>query len=249
MKRETAKNIHYATGFAYWIENPDWFIGNPVSDTALRAVRALPFGLYEATKKAFYDTSKVIAVSGESVVVANGADKVDKFMFRYPGKMPLDVFRDRVSLEAGVVTSYLAGIALPTQVSIKQAQIFRNPQTQVSAVTQTQERLDLGANPAIDMDVILAETASPCIDKTARDLEVLVQGVGRLLGDHGYYPDIAHSAGNLRRNSINGAVKLIDIMPLYETGTRLIGDRPANVIPHIQENIQAYQEFVGQYGG
>lgn len=212
-------------------------------------MRALPLRVHEPLKRAFYDTDKVIAVNGETVVVANGVDKVDKFMFRYPGKMALEAFRDHVEQEIGAITGYLAGIALSTQVSIKPAYIFRRPQVHVNAVAQTQTRLDLDIDAAMDLNTTVQEAPSPNLDRTARDVESLLSGTERLVDDYGYYPDIASNSGNLRRSIFDGSVTLIDVMPFYANGSRLIGGRPPNVIPHIQRNIQGYQEFVGQYGG
>jgi hypothetical protein len=234
---------------AYWIENPDWHTGNSFADTALKAVRALPFKVHEPLKRSFYNTDNLIAVNGESVVVARGPNEVNKFMFRYPGKMATEAFFDHVRDEVGVVTEHLAGVALPTMVSIRSADIFKNPEARVDTVTQTQRKIDLDINGPLDLDLLNKARREPLIDRTARDLEILVTGTERLVSEHGFYPDAAHGGGNVRVNSINGAVTLIDVMPFYANGSRLIGDRPPNVIPHLQSNIAAYEEFVGQYGG
>lgn|GEM_PF-2918310 len=200
-------------------------------------------------KNRFYDTTRLIAVNGESVVVRSGADEVDKFMFRYPSNMALDVFHGHVSREIGEVTTHLAGIALPTSVAIKPARIFRNPHTEINAVAQTQALLDLDLNAELTPKKLLQLTpADQRTDRTARDLERLVRGSKELREQQGLYPDIANAGGNLRRNVSDGAVTLIDVMPFYQDGTRLIGSAPPNIISHVQQNLASYEAFVGQYG-
>jgi len=249
MNRRTARVIHQTTNLSYWLENPNWSTGKPISDFGCRIIRLLPFSLHEIQKQIFYDPDKVLAVSGETVVTKSGAGKVDKFMFRYPGKVSLEAFESQVRHEVGIVTTCLAGVALPTEIAIKPAAVFRNHNTIVPAVTQTQERLDLSLNPALDLETVSYEPSSPARDKTAKDLERLLEGTDTLITDFDYYPDIANSSGNLRRNILDGSIALIDVMPYYTTGKRLIGDNPPNAVPHITSDIQDYQEFVGQYGG
>jgi hypothetical protein len=235
---------------AFWMENPNWHSGVGWFDLACKAVQALPFSPHELQKRAFYDTEKVLAVNGETVVAVNGPDKVDKFMFRYPGRMALTVFGAHVYEEVASVTEHLAGVALPTRVDIKEAQIFRRPKSKVPAVVQIQERLDLDVHTAMDLAVLSEESKSPLRDRTAQDIEKLLEGTGILVTNFGYYPDLANNSGNLRRSVLDGAVSLIDVMPFYADGSRLIGDNPPpNVIPHIQDNIQSYEKFVGEYGG
>lgn len=247
MRRSTARSIHAVTNLAYWIENPEWWTGNAAADTALRVVRALPFGMHKMLKQAFYDIDKVLAVNGETVVAANGPDKVDKFMFRYPGKIALMTFEAHAKDEIGALTSSL-DIALPTQVGIKPAYVFRNPATYIDTVTQTQRRLNLSLEGVFDLNDLKREDRSPKLERTARDMENLVTGAEHLVRQHSFYPDIADSSGNLRRNIFDGSLTLIDVMPFYADGSRLIGDAPPNIIPHIQNNLQNYQEFIGQYG-
>lgn len=249
MNRGSARAIHSVTNMAYWIENPDWCTGNAVANSALKAVRSLPIKLHEPLRNYFFNTQKLIAVNGESVVVESGPDKVDKFMFRYPSKMALEAFHGHVEAEVGAVTQHLAGVALPTSVSVKPALIFRNPRSQVEAVAQTQTKLDLEAHTVLEPETLQSLPTGAVSDKVAHDLDTLVTGTERLVDEHGFYPDIAGSGGNLRVNLFDGAVTLVDVMPFYENGSRLIGDRPPNVIDHLQGNLALYQDFAGQYGG
>lgn len=230
------------------MENPDWNSGNPILDMVCRGMRALPFSVHKAQKELFFDTDRLLAVNGESVVVANGADKVDKFMFRYPGRMACETFKDHVSHEVGAVTTCLAGVALDTEVSIKPASVFRNPKTSVLAVVQTQPRLDLATHRPIDLAAVAGEAKSPRSDRTARDLETMLKGTRILAERHGYHPDVAHSSGNLRCSIRDGSVTLLDVMPIHEDGSRLIGDRPPGLLGNTLDNLEAYQAFVGQYG-
>lgn len=241
--------MHSTANMAYWIENPDWHTDNPFADAGLAVVRALPLRAHDRLKKHFYNTDGLIAVNGESVVVTNGSDKVDKFMFRYPGKMALEAFRGHVEAEVGAVTHYLAGVALPTSVSVKPARIFRNPNTQVDAVAQTQAKVNLDAHVELSPGMLYSLPRGAVTEKAARDVDTLVAGSKRLVREQGFYPDIAKNGGNVRINLRDGAVTLIDVMPFYENGSRLIGDQPPNVVEHLQDNLALYERFAGQYGG
>lgn len=249
MKRQTARRIHLATNAMYWMERPDWFTGNSVLDTGLRMVRGLPFSVHGALKKTFFHTENLLAVNGESVVVARG-EMVDKFMFRYPRVLNLDQFRQNVEHEVGVVVAALGGIALPTQVSIRSADILRSRRP-VRAVTQTQTRLDLNTHVPFYPEMLKTSSSSvrnnKLLDTTARTMASLLQGIEVLVG-RGYYPDIGPGSDNLRYNTENGGLCLVDVMPVYTNGSRLIGDRPLHIVPAIKESIAAYQEFVGRYG-
>jgi hypothetical protein len=247
MNRVTAKRMHEATNITHWLEVPGFGDGNPVLKSLCTAVRALPFSTHEVLKKSFFDTDKVIAVFGESVVVDGAAGQVDKFMFRYPGRMSLEDFRDHVDEEVGTLTRCLPSIALSTEVSIKTARVFRSRRTHTQAVAQTQEKLDLDIHAPFDMDNVLLESASKTKDRTAKDLEVLLAGIDHLVTEHGYYPDVADNSGNLRRSVVDGSISLIDVMPVYTNGERLIADG-AVILPEALANIACYQTFVGQYG-
>jgi hypothetical protein len=249
MKQSTAKLLHEATNITYWLGNPDWDAGSPVRHMALVPVRRVIRGVHAVQKTIFFDTSQLIAVSGESVVVANGHDKVDKFMFRYPDDVTLDVFRENVASEVGAVTSMLAGIALPTDVSIKPARIFRNHSTAVDAVVQTQPRLDTEVYVPLDVGALCEEWRSPSLDRTAKDLEWIVTANEELERSFSWTPDLAQSSGNVRRSSVDGAVRLIDVMPLYTYGGRLIGDSPPGILAASRASIVSYEVFVGRYGG
>lgn len=247
MNRLTAKRIHEFTNITFWAEKPGWDTGNAVLNLACRGLCRLPFSVHEVQKRLFYNTNRVLAVSGETVVATNGSSLVDKFMFRYPPRLSLLEFNNRVEHEVGLVTSFLASIALPTQVSIKDADIFRRARSSVPAVTQTQFRLNLDTHPPFNLDEVKAEKPSIATDNTARDLEQLVTGVQSLAAEYGYYPDLAQSSGNLRRAAATGSLTLIDVMPVYADGGRLIGDR-ATIMPSVLGHLAEYEAFVGQYG-
>lgn len=247
MNRSTAKAIHEATNITFWGENPEWDPGNTVARFACTALRKLPFSVHELQKRAFFNMDRLIAVNGESVVASCG-DMVDKFMFRYSKKMSLETFESAVAEEVSAVTCSLAGIALPTKVGIKPAYVFKNPHSQLPAVAQTQTRLDLATHLPMDLIKVNEDSLVLRRDKTARDIETMLRGSERLAEEFGYYPDVAFSSGNLRRNSVDGTVTLIDVMPLYADGNRLINDHTPGILLTSQENLRAYGEFVGQYG-
>lgn len=249
MRRSTAKHIHEATNIAYWMEKPNWDPGSAAFNLICKAFQILPFSVHEIQKKAIFDTERLIAVNGETVVATSGTDKVDKFMFRYPNKMPLETFKKHVAREVGAVTTCLTGIALTTEVGIKPADIFRHIRRPVPTVVQTQQRLDLGIHRALSLSELESEAASPRLDRTARDLEKMLYGTGTLAAEYGLFPDLADNSNNLRRSTLDGAVTLMDVMPIYADGDRLIGDHPPGLLAHAQKNIQNYQAFVGRYGG
>ena len=248
VRRSIAKHIHESTNIAYWMENPNWDSGSAAFNLICRAFRALPFSVHDAQKRIFFDSERLIAVNGETIVAKSGLGKVDKFMFRYPGKMPLETFKEHVAHEVGAVTSCLAGIALPTEVSIKPADIFKHVRHPIPTVVQTQQRLDLDIHKALDLNEVEAEATSPLRDRTARDLERMLQGIDTLAAGYEFVPDIAHNSGNLRRSTLDGEVTLMDVMPIHPDGDRLIADHPPGLLEHATENIHNYQAFVGQYG-
>jgi hypothetical protein len=248
MNRRTAEAIQATTNLTFWGENPGWQTDNPALKLICKALQALPFSLHEAQKRVFFDTARLIAVSTESVVVANGTDKVDKFMFSYPASMSLETFESRAEREIGAVAVCLAGIALPTEVGIKEAYIFKRHKAHVRAVAQTQDRLDLNVHPAFDVARLVEEPESAMLDRTVKDLEKLLHGAALLEADFGYFPDIANSSGNLRRSLVDGGVTLIDVMPFYENGSRLVGDSPIGLMDKTQTNLHNFEALVGQYG-
>lgn len=245
MNRAVARGVHKTTNIGFWLENPDWNPGGLVPQTACAIARALPFSFHEFQKRLWF-TDELIAVNGESVVAANGTQKVDKFMFRYPGNIALEAFKNSVAHEVGTVTSYLAGIALPTEVSIKAASILKYGKP-LPTVTQTQMRLDLTEHRPLDINSLIQQAGCRQHDQTARDLEQLICGVDEMAGREGLYPDLAMSSGNLRHSQATGALTLIDVMPIYEQGGRLIGDT-ANILENTLAAIQECKTFVGQYG-
>ena len=240
-----ARAIHETTNASYWAENPDWSTGNPAGDLALSALRKLPFSVHELQKSILFKHAPTVTVSGESIVVM-GDDTVKKYMFRYPGIMSPEDFYINVLNEINAVTRTLATIALPTIVSVEDAQIFKWPLSSTEAVTQTQEKLDLTANPALTMED-LTVNATKHLGETARDLDILLSNIQKLSLDNALYPDIAFSSSNLRRNIHTGAVTLIDVMPIHLNGTRLIGDHPSK-LPHSREAKKSIEEFVGHFG-
>jgi hypothetical protein len=245
MNRVIARAIHETTNITFWMENPEWKTGNPVGDFALSTLRKLPFSIHEFQKNHVFKDSDAITVSGESVVLAH-PHTVQKYMFRYPGSMPLDEFYQHVNAEVGAVTSTLAKIAIPTTVHVESADIFKRPFGKTDAVVQTQLRVDLADNPALSLED-LDEYPTRQFDTTANDLDILLRDIQKLSTDHGYYPDIAFSSSNLRKNVHTGNVTLIDVMPIYEDGARLIGDSPSK-LPHTLDAIKNIEDFVGKFG-
>jgi hypothetical protein len=231
MNRKTAEIIHSATNMTYWFENPNWFPGPNVVDSALKVFRLLPVSIHDIQKKVLFKNN-VIAVSGESVVARQNNDTVHKYMFRYPNDVNLGYFRKEAESEIGLVTNYLSGIRLG----------------KIDAVTQIQPYVSLQENPALTSTSELDELTLKAKDQAARDLEYLVKGTAALYDDYGFHPDIANSAGNLRINPNSGDITLIDVMPIYDNGSRLIGDTPANILEHAQQNARAYENYIGSYG-
>ena len=248
MNSSTAGRLHEATNAAFWLSNPDWSAGNIVADGILRATRPLWAATYRGLVRTVYNPNVILAVNGESVVAEAGNNCVDKHMFRYPQKLSLNEFETVVKRDVGTVSTYLAGIALATQVHIKPARIFKNPSTSLPAVTQTQPRLDLQIHHRLDLEKLHCEPSGPIKDATARDLELLIQGSAKMIDECGKYPDITRSSGNLRRSLIDGSVTLIDVLPFYENGSRAIGDTPREAVQSSQNMLVEFGEFVGRYG-
>ncbi len=248
MKRETAGRLHETVNLAFWFGNPDWSTKNKAADAALFVTRPIWRAAYGGLTRAFFDTDKVLAVNGETVVAKNGDDLVDKHMFRYPHELAIEEFKRIVSEDVEIVTTNLAGVALATEVSIKPAFVFRNPETYVQAVTQIQRRLDLGTYGALNLDIVEDEPDGRNKDQTARDLELVLKGSAILISDFGRYPDIARSSGNLRRSQIDGSVTLIDVMPFYANSSRAIGDSPGGAIESMQSDLARFDQFIGSYG-
>lgn len=248
MKSESADKLHQAVNLAFWFSNPDWSTHNKALDTTLAVTRPFWRVAHNRLMSTFFDTDKVLAINGESVVAKNGDNLVDKHMFRHPKDISIEEFEASVREDVGLVTRNLAGVALPTLVSIKPAYVFRNPETHVQAVTQTQRRLDLDVHSALNLDTVLEEAAGKNKDRTAKDLELVLTGAAILINEFGRYPDIARSSGNLRRSQEDGSITLIDVMPFYDNGSRAIGDRPKGAIESMQHNLARLDEFVGSYG-
>ena len=162
--------------------------------------------------------------------------------------MNLSTFETNVRNEINIVMEYLGGVALSTSVDTKPADILKHVRKLPLVVTQSQSLINLTENPELSMLTLLQAPHSPQLDRTARDLEKLTEGSKRLLADYEYFPDIANNSGNLRRNNSDGAVTLIDVMPFYANGSRLIGDYHPNIIDHIQKNTAEYEAFAGSYG-
>lgn len=208
--------------------------------------RAKQFNTYECLKKVLF-AKTVVAVNGESVVVHDHTE-VNKFMLRYPGDMPIKMFEASVTSEVSAVTSRIGSIALDTDVSTRQASIFRNPNSSVMSVVQTQRKLDLDLHMDVNLDQLAELPMDSNLDRTASDLELLLERTGDLIAHDGFYTDLAIGSGNLRRNISDGSITLIDVMPFYIDGSRLIGDHPEGIIPRLQYDIACYQEFVGKFG-
>jgi hypothetical protein len=240
-----ARAVHETTNASYWAENPDWSTGNPVGDLALRGLRRLPFSVHEMQKNLLFNHSAAVTVSGESIVVM-GDDTVKKYMFRYPSVMDPDTFYVNVMNEIEAVTQVMDRSALPTEVSVEEARIFKWPLGAAEAVTQTQEKLNLVENPALTLDDLFVN-ATLHLSETARDLDILICNAQKLAMDYDLYPDIAFSSSNLRRNIHTGSVTLIDVMPIHADGTRLIGDHPSK-LPKTKNAIETIKAFLGNFG-
>ena len=112
-------------------------------------------------------------------------------------------------------------------------------------VVQTQEQLDLCNYPAFDLRS-LQEKDPNSRGHAAKQLAALLEGADRLL-PQGFYPDISVSSDNLRM-ARDGSLALIDVMPVYTDGTRLIGDRPPRIVERISEALDTYRRFEGKFG-
>lgn len=245
MREITARRIHEATNMTYWLGNPEWFTGNPITDRLLRFSKPAWRTIHQIMLSQLFDMSKVIAVSGETVVARNGNSHVDKFMFRRPASTTLESFFYTVDHDVETVNRYLGGVSLPTLVDIKYASVFRHSTNSITAVTQTQRRLDLSLHARLDTAEIENEANGPKKDKTLRDLEKLLEGSYRMADIEGKYADVAPASGNVRRNITDGSVTLIDVTPFYANGSRAIGDHPHDIINSIRTSLQNFEQVLG----
>lgn len=245
MNRRVAQFVHSSTNITYWYENPEWQPGPAPFNAALRAYRKIPFSLHEFQKDQLF-SSNVIAVNGESVVARIDDETVQKYMFRYPRKMTRDEFKQGVTREVGLVTSYLSAVALPTMVSMVNTEVIRLGS--IDAVTQTQPYLSMYENPALSNPDDMERLSIRAKDTAAFQLEAMLKGIDEMYAEHELHPDIANSAGNLRLRPETGDVSLIDVMPIYSNGSRLIGGKPPKLLEHAQENVRRFEDFVGSYG-
>ncbi len=237
-----ARRLHRVMNSAFWVENPKWEANNAPARIACKAVRKLlPFSLHDLSKTAFLTNQEAI-VNGESIVVPDG-DFVNKYMCRRPPYLSLEQFEVGVREEISAVIHHLGGIALATEVSIQDADIFRWPLQSVKAVTQRQKRLDLDEYPALTNEML---TNGKTSEQTARHLEQMLRGIEQLAEVEGLYPDLGESTGNLRVSK-EGNLILIDVMPTYESGGRLINDG-ARALPSTLARIALFQEHVGSFG-
>ena len=250
MNRRIAKRIHEVTNAAYWLEHPEFTRTSKFQTAAMEAYRKiLPFSPHKVLKNLFFSSKNLLAVSGESVVVAAGEDSVDKYMFRYPKGMDIATFRDTAEQQIRLVKRHLGEIALDTKVSIRSADIFRLPIGPVSAVTQTQPRVNTELNRPMRLSGAELPQDKNAQTQTLRNLETLFKGCETLHDESGMYPDLYDASHNLRINRRNGRLTLLDVMPLYPDGRRLIGDLKPNtnkIGDHIQ---RAREELLGRYGG
>ena len=60
-------------------------------------------------------------------------------------------------------------------------------------------------------------------------------------------PDISGNSGNLRI-APSGTLTLIDVMPMYCDGRRLIGDRISDPKPHTIKKLKHIENLIGHYG-
>lgn len=249
MRRRIAKTIHETVNATYWLEHPEFTRTSKLQTAAMEAYRkALPFSPHKVLKNLLFSTSNLLAISGESVVVARSEQDVDKYMFRYPKDMGINTFRGTVEEQTQLVKRHLGEIALDTEVSIKGADIFRLPIGPVPAVTQAQPRLNTELNPPMRLSAPESLSTKGAQAQTLRDLEALFRGCEALYNESGMYPDLYDASGNLRINTQTGNLTLIDVMPLNEDGTRLIGDLKPNT-NRIGDYIQRARDgILGKYG-
>lgn len=245
MDRLIGRFLHESTNATYWMEKPGWSSGNTVADMALRGLRSLPFSVHDAQKRLVFKEGDNVTVSGESVVTYQ-EDTVRKYMFRYPLGMPLDTFYYEARKEVATVTDKLGGIALPTTLRLTKADIFNKPFGPVIAPVQIQRRLDTMSNPSFTLNDMHPHPKA-AFEKTVRDLDALLQQTDQMIMDDGYYPEVAFSSGNLRRDVYTGDITLVDVMPLRQDGTRLIGDSPSK-LPHTLDALKDIGAFVGKFG-
>lgn len=250
MNRFVAKHVHSSVNAAYWLENPEFKKTSKLQTAAMEAYRGiLPFSPHAALKSLFFSSANLLAVSGESVVVSAGADKVNKYMFRYPKHMTLGSFENATRGQIGLVAKHLGGVALTTEVTTKQADIFRIPIGPVPAVTQVQQKIDTTLNPPMRLNGLVREQSDHINPQTLRDIESLLNGCEELYQESNLYPDIYDASHNLRVNLQTGHLTLIDVMPLNPDGTRLIGDLKPNT-NKIGDYIDEIRDKVlGRYGG
>ena len=248
MNRLIAKHAHSIVNAAYWLENPEFTKTNKAQTRALEIYRDnLPFSLHRILKNLAFSSANLLEVSGESVVVPTGQGTVNKYMFRYPKGTDIESFKDSVEHQIELVSRNLGEIALNTHVTIKTPDIFRIPIGPVATVTQIQPKIDTLLNPPFRLSE-LADRPRNINSQTLRDLESLFDGCDKLFQEAGMYPDLYDASHNLRINTQSGHLALIDVMPLYSDGTRLIGDLKPNtnkiglLIERARENI------LGNYG-
>ncbi|MDO4781426.1 MAG: hypothetical protein Q4A34_03500 [Candidatus Saccharibacteria bacterium] len=239
-----AKKIHEITNLAFWLGNEGFRPDHPPTRLARSALKATGINPYEILRNLLFN-KEVIAVNGESVVVTNTSNTVDKHMFRRPHTTPLEQFRNDVEREITTVLHHLSGIALATTVTIKATHCFRpHPLRGVPAVTQTQQKLNLEQHKTLELLDIQQGNAS---DMLVRNLELLLAGSRSLINNEGLLPDILGNSGNLRL-SPDEELTLIDVMPLYSGGGRLIGDGVSSSLPEIERRLAHIEDIIGAYG-
>lgn len=243
---EGAKKLHEVTNLAYWLGNPEWLPDSRAGAIACKAYRLLPLDPYELIKRHIFGP-EVIAINGESVVAhPAGSDLVNKHMFRVPVGMTLREFETKTREEVALTSRYLSDVALPTSVTLTQADVFRHGLGPVEAVTQIQPYLDLKVHRPLLLDGTNLATSESATDVMAKDLEFMLSGVAGMMNE-GYIPDLGPSSGNLQYDPVTGKVKLIDVMPAYLEGGRLIGDS-ASIVPGTLDTLASIENFVGQFG-
>lgn len=249
-RQRTARVVHEVTNSAFWLGNEAFMPDYPPMRLARFAMKAAGINLYATLRNLFFD-KKVIAINGESVVVTGEVpNTIDKHMFRRPHYMSLEQLRGDVEREIKLMQHYLSGIALATTVAIKPAHCFRPRRLNgMPAVTQTQPKLNLEHHAALNlMDLAIPQSGKPRLsDALVRNLEALLVGSKLLMEEQGMLPDISGHSGNLRI-APDGTLTLIDVMPLYTGGGRLIGDTVSDPLPHTQRKLARIETLIGRYG-
>lgn len=240
MNYRTARFIHETVNALYWIENKEWSSRNKLGDAVRTIIHKAPFSIHDAVKRLVFKHPEKVIVRGETIVTEDG-DTIRKFMFRQPARLTQEEFKTKVIEDITITKKYLGAMAQPTNVEIAAAEVFKSRKP-LNVVTQIQSKVNLNEYPPFD-----PKETKPTV-RTLRDIERLLKAIERMSSETLRYPDISSGGKNMRVGE-KGDLLLIDVMPVYSDGARLIGDRPPHLIEHIQDAISEYREFLRRHKG